>query len=126
MRSKTIRNDILIPPSFSYFFFRQEEGSGPSQLPARKPFQKLRPRPVKEELPHPNLHQAGRVSSGPLLRGCKRARVVLECFVARGDAAAAELETSRKLGARAFFLVTDYGRPPGGRSPGRPVAWPTE
>ena len=36
------------------------------------------------------------------------------------DAAVAELEASRKLGARAFFLVTDYGRPPGGRSPGHP------
>lgn len=36
------------------------------------------------------------------------------------EAAVAELERTRKLAARAFFLVTDYGRPPGGRSPGHP------
>jgi predicted TIM-barrel fold metal-dependent hydrolase len=35
-------------------------------------------------------------------------------------AAVAELERARGLGARAFFLVTDHGRPPGGRSPGHP------
>jgi predicted TIM-barrel fold metal-dependent hydrolase len=38
------------------------------------------------------------------------------------DAAAAELERCRGLGARAFFLYTEGGRPPGGRSPGHP-AW---
>jgi predicted TIM-barrel fold metal-dependent hydrolase len=36
------------------------------------------------------------------------------------DAAVAELERARGLGARAFFLYTDNGRPPGGRSPGHP------
>jgi predicted TIM-barrel fold metal-dependent hydrolase len=36
------------------------------------------------------------------------------------DAAVAELERARGLGARAFFLVTDYGRPPGGVSLGHP------
>ncbi len=36
------------------------------------------------------------------------------------DVAVAELERSRALGARAFFLYTVNGRPPGGRSPGHP------
>lgn len=36
------------------------------------------------------------------------------------DAAVAELERSRRLGARAFFLTTDHGRPVGGVSPGHP------
>ena len=36
------------------------------------------------------------------------------------DAAVAELERARKLGARAFFLTTDHGRPVGGVSPGHP------
>ena len=36
------------------------------------------------------------------------------------DAAVAELGRCRRLGARAFFLYTDYGRPPGRVSPGHP------
>ncbi|NQZ95852.1 MAG: amidohydrolase family protein [Myxococcales bacterium] len=36
------------------------------------------------------------------------------------DAAVTELEEARSLGARGFFLVTDYGRPPGAVSPGHP------
>ncbi len=38
------------------------------------------------------------------------------------DAAVVELERARARGARAFFLYTVDGRPPGGRSPGHP-AW---
>ncbi|MEO5841224.1 MAG: amidohydrolase family protein [Acidimicrobiales bacterium] len=38
------------------------------------------------------------------------------------DAAVIELERARSLGARAFFLYTDKGRPGGGMSPGHP-AW---
>jgi predicted TIM-barrel fold metal-dependent hydrolase len=36
------------------------------------------------------------------------------------DAAARELERARRRGARAFFLYTVAGRPPGGRSPAHP------
>jgi predicted TIM-barrel fold metal-dependent hydrolase len=36
------------------------------------------------------------------------------------DVAVAELERARALGARAFFLYTEQGRPPGGRSPAHP------
>ena len=36
------------------------------------------------------------------------------------DLAVAELERARDRGARAFFLYTVAGRPPGGRSPGHP------
>jgi predicted TIM-barrel fold metal-dependent hydrolase len=36
------------------------------------------------------------------------------------DEAVAELERARALGARAFFLYTVNGRPPGARSPGHP------
>lgn len=36
------------------------------------------------------------------------------------DAAVAELERARSRGARAFFLYTVNGRPPGGRSPAHP------
>jgi predicted TIM-barrel fold metal-dependent hydrolase len=37
------------------------------------------------------------------------------------DAAVAELERCRQLGARAFFLATDQGQPAGGIAPGHPV-----
>jgi len=37
------------------------------------------------------------------------------------DAAAAELERARALGARAFFLQTNHGRPASGMSPGHPA-----
>jgi predicted TIM-barrel fold metal-dependent hydrolase len=35
--------------------------------------------------------------------------------------AVAELERARACGSRAFFLYTEHGRPPGGRSPGHPA-----
>jgi predicted TIM-barrel fold metal-dependent hydrolase len=37
------------------------------------------------------------------------------------DTAVDELERARRLGARAFFLYTEKGRPPGGISPGHPA-----
>lgn len=50
-----------------------------------------------------------------------RLHLVAIVDLADPQVAVAELERARARGSRAFFLYTEHGRPPGGRSPGHPM-----
>jgi predicted TIM-barrel fold metal-dependent hydrolase len=57
---------------------------------------------------------------GEQLGGTSRLHPVALADLSDTSAAVAQLEHARSVGARAFFLSTENGRPQGGRSPGHP------